>query len=433
MKKIGRAPDLSNLDQTSVSTILSDPEQMSMIMDMNRRYLHWDEVRYRVEEDKAVPVWAIMKILRSNGLKTIHVCGLDLKYSLLPDFQEWLHHIDRDSAGFVNLENPGEKTVRRYVISSLMEEAIASSQMEGAATTRKDAKKMLRTQRKPKNTSELMIYNNYVAMEHIKKSLDRNMDVDLILELHKIITNGTLHEGPEWEGRFREDNQTVVGDTDREDVIFHVPPKYENIPTLVQELCDFINDDTKEFVHPIIKGIIIHYLIGYLHPFVNGNGRLARTMYYWYVMKKGYWLMEYTSISRIIRRSQVKYGLAYQYSETDEYDLTYFIKFNLICIEKAVEELRTYIIRKTGEQKKIAKMIESNPDLNINEMSILKDYSKEYSPFSIKELSLRYPISYQTARSCIKHLCEMGYVKPVSKDRKTVFYVVTGDKAIWNV
>ena len=216
----------------------------------------------------------------------------------------------------------------------------------------------------------------------------------------------------------------------REDLIYHVPPKYENIPHLVQELCDFINDDTKEFIHPIIKGIIIHYLVGYIHPFVNGNGRLARTLYYWYVMKKGYWLMEYTSISRIIKGSQTKYGLAYQYSETDDSDLTYFIKFNLACIERAVDNLRTYILRKTEEQKDIAKMIESDPDLSINEMSILKDYSKECSPFTIKELSTRYPISYQTARNYIKHLCEMGYVKPLSKDRKTVLYVVTDDETI---
>lgn len=425
MKKIDPVPDLSNLDKTTLSAILSDPEQMSLVTELNKRYLHWDEVRYRVEDDKAVAVWAIMKILRNSALKTIHVCDLDLKYSLLPDFQEWLHHIDRDSAGFVTLENPGEKNVRRYVISSLMEEAIASSQMEGAATTRKDAKKMLRSQRKPKNASELMIYNNYLAMEYIKQNLTREMDVNLILELHKIITNGTLNEGPEWEGRFREDNETVVGDTDREDVVFHVPPKYEHIPVLVQKLCDFINDDTKEFVHPVIKGIIIHYLVGYIHPFVNGNGRLARTLFYWYVMKKGYWLMEYTSISRIIKKSQTRYGMAYQYSETDGYDLTYFIRFNLDCIEKAVEDLGLYIKRKTDEQKKIAKMIESNSELNINEMSILKDYSKEYSPFTIKELSIRYPISYQTARSCVKHLCEIGYVKPVSKDRKTVLYSVT--------
>lgn len=433
VKKIEPVLDTSDLDLTQLTSVLSDPAQMASVLEFNRRYLHWDELRYRVEDDKALVTWAIMKLLRNNGLNVLHVCGLDLKYALLPEFQELLHNIDRDSAGFVDIENPGEKNVKRYVTSSLMEEAIASSQLEGAATARKDAKKMLRVQRKPLTAGERMIYNNYLAMEHIKNTLDGNMDTDLILEMHRTIVNGTLSEGPEWEGRFREDDETVVGDTDREEVIFHVPPKHELVPNLIQELCDFINDDSKEFVHPIIKGIIIHYLIGYIHPFVNGNGRLARSLYYWYVLKKGYRLMEYTSVSRIIKRSPARYGLAYQYSETDDQDLTYFIRFNLLCIGKAVEDLRSYIERKTTEQRKIVKMIESNPDLNIAEVSILKDYSKEDSPFSIKELSTRYRVSYQTARNYTLHLCDLGYIQPVSKDRKTVLYSLSKDKKIWGM
>lgn len=269
-------------------------------------------------------------------------------------------------------------------------------------------------------------------MEHITKTQDRKMDIDLILEIHKTITGGTLHEGSEWEGRFREDNETVVGDTSREDVVFHIPPKYDRIPGLIQELCDFINNDD-EFIHPIIKGIIIHYLIGYIHPFVNGNGRVARSLYYWYVMKKGYWLMEYTSISRIIKKSQTRYGLAYQYSETDDYDLTYFIRFNLSCIENAVDDLRAYIERKNEELNKIYETIESNKELSFNEMTILKDYSREYTPFTIKELSNRYVISYQTARNYAGHLNELGYIKPVYKERKAVLYSVSDDKKLWGI
>ena len=69
VKKIVRVPDLNNLDQRVIPTILSDQERMSKIMEMNKRCLHWDEVRYRVEENEAISVWAIMKILCNNGLK----------------------------------------------------------------------------------------------------------------------------------------------------------------------------------------------------------------------------------------------------------------------------------------------------------------------------------------------------------------------------
>lgn len=433
VKKIEPIPDTSDVDQAQLTSILSDPEQMASILEFNRRYLHWDELRYRVNDDEALAIWAIMKLLRNNGFNLLHVCDLDLTYTLLPEFQKLLHNIDCNSAGFTDIESPDEKNVKRYAATSLIEEAIASSQMEGAATTRKDAKKMLLVQRKPQTTSEKMIYNNYLAMEHIKNTLDRKMDKELILEMHKIIVNGTLSEGSEWEGRFREDDETVVGDTDREGVVFHVPPKYVLVPNLVQELCDFINDDSKEFVHPIIKGIIVHYLIGYIHPFVNGNGRLARSLYYWYVLKNGYWLMEYTSISRILKRSQAKYGLAYQYSETDNQDLTYFIRFNLFSIGKAVEDLKGYVEKKTTEQKKIIRLIGSNPELNNTEILILKDYSKEGGLFSIKELSTRYQVSYQTARNYIIHLHGLGYIQPASKDRKTVLYSLSNDKKVYGL
>lgn len=423
MKKIQKVPELTQSDYNEAMSILHDTDRMSKIIDFNEKYYHWDELKYRVDDGELRSIWAVLKILRTNTARRINVCGLDLKYNLLSGFQEYLYHIDRDSAGLIAIEKPGEKAVKRYVISSLMEEAIASSQIEGAATTRQEAKRMLRAQRKPRDISERMIFNNYEAMAHINTILDRDMSIPLILEMHKIIVNGTLYEGPQWEGRFREDDDTVVASPDKEDLVYHVPPKHDLIPQLMQELCDFINSD-KEFIHPIVKGIIIHYLIGYIHPFVNGNGRLARSLYYWYVMKNGYWLMEYTSISRIIKGSQTKYGLAYQYTETDDYDLTYFIKFNLDCIERAVDDLRTYIERKAKEQNDIIQMIESNPELNMHEMTIFKDYMKDPSPFSIVEISNRYPISYQTARSYVKHLCELGYVRPVSKDRKTVLYAV---------
>ena len=304
-----------------------------------------------------------------------------------------------------------------------MEEAIASSQMEGAVTTRKEAKQMLRSQREPKNTSEKMILNNYLAMKQVKSSLDRKMTVDLILKMHKTVTSGILNGGPEWEGRFREDNETVVADLCN-GVVFHVPPSYDKIPSMMQELCDFINRKEKEFVHPIIKGIIIHYMVGYIHPFVDGNGRMARSLFYWFVLKNSYPLMEYTSISRIMKNSQAKYGLAYQYTESDDNDLTYFIRFNLNCIVKAVSDLRIYIKKKNAEQKQVSDLIKSDTDLSWDESMILIDYTRSQEMFSVKEISTRYNVSYQTARNYVTHLCELGYLKITSRSGKTRLYTV---------
>src|SRR6201999_3882984 len=99
----------------------------------------------------------------------------------------------------------------------------------------------------------------------------------------------------------------------------YVPPDFNLLEELIERFCDFANstNDT-DFVHPIIREIILHFLIGYIHPFADGNGRTARALFYWYLLTKGYWLIEYMSVSRIILASKAQYARAYQHTEKDE-------------------------------------------------------------------------------------------------------------------
>ena len=72
----------------------------------------------------------------------------------------------------------------QYLISSLMEEAIYSSQMEGAATTRKVAKEMLRKRMAPKDKSQQMIHNNYQTIRFIVEHKDEPLSEELLLRVH---------------------------------------------------------------------------------------------------------------------------------------------------------------------------------------------------------------------------------------------------------
>ena len=118
--------------------------------------------------------------------------------------------------------------------------------------------------------------------------------------------------------------------------------------------CHFANDKqaVRFFIHPIAKGITLHFLLGFIHPFSDGNGKTARTLFYWYLIKKGYWLIEYMSVSRIILKAKAQYARAYLHTELDNNDLTYFILYNLQCIKTALEELKKYIERKAQEKKR---------------------------------------------------------------------------------
>ena len=427
MKKIQPAPRFDKA--TFDSTILSEPELRAKVEDFNERYLHWSEVVMRVDtEAEARRVWSTMKFMRELSSVKLDLCGDHYSFCMIPLFTELLHYIDRDAAGRIETRLSGEAAAKRYMVNSLLEESIASSQMEGAATTRKIAKQMLLSGRKPHDLDELMIVNNYLAMQGLKNHLHEDLSVELLLEMHRTITSNTLRAGSSWEGRFRESDDVVVGDPAVEEKVYHHPPDHSRIPEMIDELCEFANRDSVPYIHPVIKAIMLHYMIGYIHPFVDGNGRLARSLFYWYCMKNGYWLFEYTSISTSLKRSQVKYGYSYQYTETDGNDLTYFIKYNLECIRTSVDALTAYMDRKAKEQRSAIVLIDGDPDLNLFEATILKDMVKDSQMFSIYEIQNKYGVSYETARKHILRLSDLGYITMFAKDGKRQLYRVNDRK-----
>jgi Fic family protein len=313
-----------------------------------------------------------------------------------------------------------EEDKTRYLVSSIMEEAISSSQIEGANTTRKRAKEMLRKEIKPHTKSEQMIVNNYLTIKHITQNKAANLTPENLLEIHRLIAKDTLDSKNE-EGAFRTTNDIYVIDHSKSEVV-HTPPNYEEVPNLINELCVFFNEevDKDNFIHPLLKGIIIHFMMGYIHPFSDGNGRTARALFYWYVLKKGYWLTEYLSISKIIQDTKNQYEKAFIYTENDENDLTYFITYNLKVMEKAFDALKNYIQQKQKNHLKIARFIKI-PNINERQAQLLKlVYDNPEIVFNTKEIENRFRVSNYTARTDLNGLVNLGFLEiiPVNKVKR---------------
>ena len=410
---------------SEIFNLFSDKAINDFIVKCNRDYIHWDKLRYKQIPNEKNPehVWALMKIFRSQQYKPLKFNDWLFKYILLDDALKKLHLMDKGAAGHLEtgLESVNTEGKSRYIVSALMEEAIASSQLEGAATTRKIAKDILKLRTKPRNYSEQMIVNGYETIQKITKMKNEALTPEMILELQRNITKNTLIDKND-EGRFRNNNEIVVGDPLERDRIYHIPPDYKKIDKLTEVFCEFANDDDGDFVHPVIKGIILHFLIGYIHPFNDGNGRTARTIFYWYVLSRGYWLFEYMSISRIILRSKTKYGLAYLYTETDENDLTYFINYNLNAIEEALHDMEVYIDKKQKEYSEALSLIQNIKDINLRQTELLKEFIKNPEKnFVIKEIVTTYNVAYDTARNDLLHLADLGYLEKVKIKNKFVF------------
>jgi Fic family protein len=396
-------------------------EIRDLVKQYNEDYLHWDQVRRKDTPDPEF-VWGLMKLSRESQSKHIEFAETVLTYNITNQAQRIIHLLDTGASGLLVVEEPlRDSEMERYVVSSLMEEAIASSQLEGAVTTTKVAKRMLREGRKPRSQSEQMIVNDYLTMQKVKEMSKKPLTTSSILDLHRLITHNTL-EDPSFEGRFREDDETVVMDP-FEGTIYHQPPSQIKISDYIEKLCAFANDENiGDFQHPLVRAIVIHFMLGYVHPFIDGNGRLARAMMYWYALKSNYWLFEYMAVSKVIKESKGRYGMAYLYTETDDNDVTYFINYNLECIEKALENTRTYIKRKQREQKSAIKLVNTHPELNFRQAEILKDFIKHKDePTTVAEIVSKFNVVHQTAKTDLLLLTKLGFLELRKVGRKMFF------------
>ncbi|HUC62023.1 MAG TPA: Fic family protein [Alphaproteobacteria bacterium] len=319
-----------------------------------------------------------------------------------------------------------------YLQKSLIEEPFSSSVLEGAATTRAIARKMIEEGRKPKTLDERMVLDNYRAMSFIREHRHEPLSVARILEIHRILTEDTL-DRPDRVGVLRapEDPVRVEG---AEGQTLHWPPAADELPRRLDALCEFANAPSSGkdgFLHPVIRAIVLHYMLAYDHPFWDGNGRCARALFYWCVLKHGYWLLEYVSISAVILRAPVKYGMAFLYSETDAGDVTYFIEHQLGVIERSVADLQEYLVAKSAELSELGRALgKLERQVNRRQLAIIQDALKhDGARYTIAEHERLNHVSYLTARADLEDLASRGLLRKTKQGTKSVFLVPKDLKA----
>lgn len=429
MKKVESAPKALNFDE-AYSTIghflASSPENnglADLINDVDEEYLYWDKAKYKVPHYlshivDAEQLWRSVKASRQLRQRVLVISSERFYFTQTDSLYSQLHEFDLHLGGSLGGQTTLSDTDRhRYLIGSIMEESIASSQIEGAVTSRVVAKEMLRKQRPPRNHSEQMIANNYATIQHIVSHKQRPLTPDLLLELHRLITSDTMNK-PEDCGAFRQhDDIHVVDAVDGE--VIHTPPSYTSLSAFVTDLCRFFNDETPDFfLHPIVKASIIHFLIGYFHPFTDGNGRTARALFYWYLLKRGYWLTEYLSISRVIMQSRNQYYKAYQYTEADGNDLGYFVHYQVKAMRRAYEELKTYIDRKVTERQQIRHWHRASGTSPRQAVILNWLYTHPDQFLAVKEVEVILGVSNQTARTDLQQLVQKGLLTEVRVNQK---------------
>ncbi len=392
-------------------------------------YYHWDELRHRTppEDLSHDEWWAGVKMARGQLLREIPLLGTDgrpFRYGQPDPVLRLLHEIDQEAGGGIQLaeEVTNPATRDRYVINSLIEESITSSQLEGAATTKDVARNMIRSGRKPVDRGEQMILNNFMAMRFIQEHRDEPLTPELVFELHRIVTEQTLDD-PAKAGAFREAADDIIVE-DGFGNLLHVPPPADELPERLDRLCSFANEESEDdvFVHPVVRAVILHFWVGYDHPFVDGNGRTARALFYWAMLTRGYWLAEYLSISQILKNAVGQYGRSFSLTETDGNDLTYFLLYHLRVIQRAIRSLQKYLKRKMKEVRRVEGLLRESVDINHRQLALLSHALRHSGMrYTIESHRKSHDVVYQTARTDLLDLADRGFLRKRKSGNAYVF------------
>ncbi|HET6333885.1 MAG TPA: Fic family protein [Polyangiales bacterium] len=387
------------------------------------RYLHWDEFRRRPPPGGLTSEqwWGAQKLGRFGARVEIpsfvDVRGKPFWYCRLDAIDRATHTLDRRDAVREMIEAVGDMSVRtQYRVDQWIEEAISSSLIEGAKlTTRAEARDMVRSGRTPTTHGERMVANNYAAMNRLLELTDQPLQFDDLLEIHSILGAGAL-DAPNAEGRLR----TAADDVRVEDTVtgetWFVPPAADELRSRLDALLAFANQslDAQPFVHPLLRAIILHFWLAYLHPFIDGNGRMARALFYRQMLRSGYDFAQYLSISGPIDRSKRAYYRSFVYTETDEGDLTYFLLNQLQVLSAATTELVEHLRERSQRLLAVANALPSSDALNHRQRSVLSDLVRQRLPdATVSGHASSHGVTYLTARKDLQDMVASKLLKRV--------------------
>ena len=379
--------------------------------------------------------WTAVRLNRDQTARSTPLTmtdGTPLTYNLPDPLLRLIDDVSTRARGQVELPEPIANTATRdrYLVRSLIEEAITSSQLEGASTSRVRAKQMLREDRSPRDRSERMILNNYRAMQRITELKDEPLTPALITQIHRIVTEGTLDD-PDDAGRLQRpgERRVRIYGTSGDEQVLHVPPAAEDLPERLERLCAFANaaDDASQgdpYMPPLIRAITAHFMMGYDHYFVDGNGRTARAVFYWAMLHQGFFLTEFLSVSRLLRHAPAQYARSFLLTESDEGDLTHFLLAQARVVVQAIDDLDAYLERKTGQLRQASRALREW-GLNHRQIAVVESFLRDPTgSVTVEAHRMVHGVVPQTARSDLQGLEARGLLASAKQGRRVVWFPV---------
>ncbi len=410
MKTPEAAPELSLGGKITVD--LSVRQQAK---ELNGRYLHWDDLQEMdCGSTSREALWTFMKVLRAGTALVLELSDTRFEYNLTGESRSILHELDASLAKGLMPAAIGERRRPMYATGSIMEESIASARISGHPCDPKETKRMLRNRERPADMQQQAAVNEYEALLYVRNRLDEPLDMDLLREVNATIMRSLRSDVTKW---FEE-----------EDIVTLQCPRsqmdHTGVESALEDLFVFVNEADRS-THPMVKAVILHFALCYLHPFPDGNGRTARAMFYWCALREGYDFMDYLAVSKAVEETYDGYIGSFLRSETDGNDITYFIDYSLRSIRRSMDIFTEYLDRRIKEQDESLKDVRVY-GFNTRQGELLAELKASAYPLSVYDLSAKYRTSEQNIRRDLLRLADCGFVSICGREGHRTTYAYSG-------
>lgn len=364
---------------------------MEILKDKNFYDLKKMEYKYGRETIKEVNELAEATIYKNVNIKDFN--GKNLVYcQLLIDIND-----DTYKSLIVNKGPIYSKEKIENEIQSTLE-------IENIHSSRNSIRKIMQGQM-PKTIDENKIYGIKRGLDFIS-NLNNSINEENLYKLYM----ATMGENIEDENKlifgnyYRHDNVYVVGDK-----MSHIGLNPKFLPEYMNNFIKFINSD--DGINKVIKSIIIHFYFAYIHPYFDGNGRMARLVHLWYLLQNGFNATLLTSFSNLIASTKNEYYKAFELVESNQ------VISGIIDVTPFISYFNKNVLNRIGQQRNdsnILREFKKHLDKGIITpkerelfMFVLSSYGG--GEFSTKQLEKDFrDAAYATIRSFVMKFEEIG-------------------------
>ena len=272
------------------------------------------------------------------------------------------------------------------------------------------------------NYRNVLKFLDQIAISMGGENLSFSLTIETILEVHRLTTEKILAE--EYNGIFRS-RQVVIRNTKTGQISYSPPPAVE-VPYLVEDLVNWVNSDEGKEVHPIIKAGIVHYELARIHPFTDGNGRVARAVATLVMFLDGYDIRKFFSLEEYFDSNPMDYYLTLQavsnqlVLDTHERDLTPWLEYFIQGVAIELNRIKTSVQRISVDSA-VKDRLGGQLTLNERQMMIM-EYLHRHKAMSNKDFRKVFPdFSDDTVLRELKFLRQKGLVKKAGGTKKAEY------------